>query len=229
MNPLVVFGFRNVVTRENIYSLTFQHLSRYAFEDFTITKTYITSTKILSRIYSCNKKEIWVQFIFAMSACLINYLGPFFQQKFLQYVETREDGRPPIQIAYLYVLGLFTVGVVKALCDTVHLWASRRWNIRTLSMLDSEIFAKTLKRKDMSGRVSEGDSDSNEDEEDDKKDKKEDDKKNKEDEQSFSNVGKITNLMSVDADKLADIPSYLHVKYNEIIQLEFGTDFFFYF
>lgn len=223
MNPLVVFGFRNVVTRENIYALTFQHMSRYAFEDFINTKEIIASTKILYRIYSCNKKEIWIQFTFAMSSCLINYLGPFFQQKFLQYVELKDD-RPPIQVAYLYVLGLFTVGVVKALCDTVHLWASRRWNIRTLSMLDSEIFSKTLKRKDMSGRVSgEEEKDEEEDDSDDKKDK--DGKKKEEAAQSFSNVGKITNLMSVDADKLSDIPAYLHVSYTLAVVIEFTLTF----
>jgi ribosomal protein L12E/L44/L45/RPP1/RPP2 len=233
MNPLVVFGFHNTVTRENIYALTFQHLARATYEDFVDTKRFIARIKVLRRIYASNKQEIWWQFIFATLACLLGYLSPFFQQKFLEYVELKED-RPPIQRAYLYVLGLFMVAILKLLSNTVHLWMGRRWNVRTLIMLDSEIFAKTLKRKDVSGKLSkaaeaaeaaadaadaaaaeavangtvpaEGDPDKKGT----KKDKKEE---KKEEGNSYSNVGKITNLMSVDADKLADIPSYIHVSF----------------
>jgi ABC-type multidrug transport system fused ATPase/permease subunit len=230
MNPMVVFGFHNTVTRENIYALTFQHLARTTYEDFINTQKHFDRMKVLRRLYSSNKREIWCQFIFSTLACLFGYLSPFFQQKFLEYIEKKED-RPPIQTVYLYVIGLFLVAIIKLLCNTVQLWMGRRWNIRTLIMLDSEIFAKTLKRKDVSGKISkaaeaaeaaadasdaaaaattnQGD-DSNKD---DKKDKKEC-KEEEEEEESFSNVGRITNLMSVDADKLSDIPSYLFVSFS---------------
>lgn len=235
MNPMVVFGFHNTVTRENIYALTFQHLARTTYEDFINTQKHFDRMKVLRRLYSSNKREIWCQFIFSTLACLFGYLSPFFQQKFLEYIEKKED-RPPIQTVYLYVIGLFLVAIIKLLCNTVQLWMGRRWNIRTLIMLDSEIFAKTLKRKDVSGKISkaaeaaeaaadasdaaaaattnQGD-DSNKD---DKKDKKEC-KEEEEEEESFSNVGRITNLMSVDADKLSDIPSYLFMIYNAPLEI----------
>lgn len=212
MNPLVVFGFHNVVTRENIYGMTFQHLSRTAYADFVDTKQFMARARVLGRIYRANRSTIWFQFIFAMAACGVAYLSPFFQQKFLEYIEKYEE-RSSIQTAYLYVLGLFLVGIVKLLCNSVQLWMGRRWNIRTLIMLDSEIFAKTLKRKDMSGKLSKA-AEAAEEEADGKKDGKKDTKKKdaKEDEEeTFSNVGKITNLMSVDADKLSDVPSYVFV------------------
>lgn len=228
MNPMVVFGFHNTVTRENLYALTFQHLSRTTYEDFVNTQKYFDRIKVLRRIYSCNKREIWCQFIFSTLACLFGYLSPFFQQKFLEYIETKEN-RPPIQTVYLYVLGLFLVAVVKLLCNTVQLWMGRRWNIRTLVMLDSEIFAKTLKRKDVSGKVTKnaeaeetaasaesGAANKGNAETADAKDKKE---PKKEEEESFSNVGRITNLMSVDADKLSDIPSYIFMIYNAPLEI----------
>ncbi|OAD09018.1 hypothetical protein MUCCIDRAFT_32834, partial [Mucor lusitanicus CBS 277.49] len=214
MNPLVVFGFHNVVTRENIYGMTFQHLSRTAYADFVDTKQFMARARVLGRIYRANRSTIWFQFIFAMAACGVAYLSPFFQQKFLEYIEKYEE-RSSIQTAYLYVLGLFLVGIVKLLCNSVQLWMGRRWNIRTLIMLDSEIFAKTLKRKDMSGKLSKA-AEAAEEEADGKKDGKKDTKKKdaKEDEEeTFSNVGKITNLMSVDADKLSDVPSYVFMMY----------------
>lgn len=214
MNPLVVFGFHNVVTRENIYAMTFQHLSRTTYADFVDTKQFMARARVLGRIYRANKSTIWYQFSFAMAACGVAYLSPFFQQKFLEYIELYEE-RSSIQTAYLYVLGLFLVGIVKLLCNSVQLWMGRRWNIRTLIMLDSEIFSKTLKRKDMSGKLSKA-AEAAEEEADGKKNtKKKDDKKAKkeEEEETFSNVGKITNLMSVDADKLSDVPSYIFMMY----------------
>ncbi|KAI8098172.1 uncharacterized protein B0P05DRAFT_520779 [Gilbertella persicaria] len=207
MNPLVVFGFHNPVTRKNIYAMTFQHLSRSAYADFVNTKNFINHTKVLRRIYSSNKQEIWLQFVFATTACVIGYLAPFFQQKLLEYFEHTENRTSGShQMAYLYVLGMFTVGVVKLLCNSVQLWVGRRWNVRTFIMLDSEIFSKTLRRKDMLGKVSkvaEKETDETKNDED----------KEKDEHGSFSNVGKITNLMSIDADHLSNIPAFIHMIY----------------
>ncbi|KAI8979837.1 hypothetical protein BDF20DRAFT_871958 [Mycotypha africana] len=211
MNPLVVFGFRNIVTRDNIYALPFQQVSRAAYKDFSATKKFIYHAKILRRIYSCNKQIVWYQFIFSISACLISYLGPFFQQKFLHYVELRTN-RPPIETAYMYIICLFLVGMAKLTCDNIQLYVGRRLNVRTLIMLDSEIYAKTLKRKDMTGKVV-NDNDSN------KNDKTNAARKQEKEELSLSNVGKVTNLMSVDADKLADIPSYMHLLYTAPVEV----------
>ncbi|CEP09787.1 hypothetical protein [Parasitella parasitica] len=197
MNPLVVFGFHNVITRENIYAMTFQHLCRPAYEDFVDTAVFMARAKVLHRIYRANKSTIWYQFIFSMIACFVAYLSLFFQQKFLQYIEQHDD-KAPIQTAYLYVLGFFLVGLVKMLCSSIHMWMGRRWNIRTLIMLDSEIFCKTLKRKDMSGKLS---------------------KVNDDEQESFSNMGKITNLMSVDADKLSDIPNFIIIIYTAPVEI----------
>ncbi|KAI9257101.1 hypothetical protein EDC94DRAFT_615397 [Helicostylum pulchrum] len=220
MNALVIFGFHNTVTRDSIYALTFQHLARTAYEDFVNTSHFFARIKVLRRLYSSNKKEIWGQFIFSTLACLFGYLSPFFQQKILEYIEIDEN-RPSIQIAYMYVFCLFLVGIVKLLCNTIQLWMGRRWNIRTLIMLDSEIFSKTLKRKDVSGKLAKADDEKEADENDKNKDnvkeKKEDAKQ--EEEGSFSNVGKITNLMSVDADKLADITCYIFMVYNAPLEV----------
>lgn len=226
MNPLVVFGFSNVVTRENIYAMTFQHLSRTVYEDFVNTKKFMAHARVLGRIYKSNTSAIWCQFIFSMLACFVAYLSPFFQQKFLEYIELYEN-RPPIQTAYLCVLGLFMVGIIKLMCNSVQLWVGRRWNIRTLIMLDSEIFSKTLKRKDMSGKLSKAAEEETDDKNKDGKKKK--DTAEEEEGESFSNVGKITNLMSVDADKLSDIPSYIFVMYPTSIQVCFILTWLFFF
>jgi hypothetical protein len=86
---------------------------------------------------------------------------------------------------------MFIVSLSKLLCNSIQLYAGRRWNVRTICMLDAEIYEKTLKRKDMSGRV--------------------DEQKDGPDEEAVSSTGKITNLMSLDADRIADLPAYIMV------------------
>ncbi|KAG0174280.1 hypothetical protein DFQ28_000118 [Apophysomyces sp. BC1034] len=207
VNKLVLRGFSNTVAQADLYSMTFQHLSRTVYDDYLATKKTTAQTNVLLRLYRSNCGVIWVQVIFSTASVLVAYASPYFQQKFLEYLEN-PNGRP-ISIAYVYVFGLFSVAIVKLLCDGLQLWAGRRWNIRTMTMLDTELLEKTLKRRDMSGKVGntekEGESDS--------KDKK------KEEAASFSNTGKITNLMAIDANSLSMLPSYIFMFYNAPLQV----------
>ncbi|KAL0089956.1 hypothetical protein J3Q64DRAFT_1878979 [Phycomyces blakesleeanus] len=194
MNPIIYFGLSNELTRENIYALTYQHLARFAFSDFCKTLASASRKQILLRIYKANRGAIWAQFIFSIAGMLVGYLSPYFQQKLLEYIADPQ-GRP-INIAYVYVFGMLAVGITKLVFNGVHLWAGRRWNVRAFAMLDAEIYKKTLKRKDMSGKVE-------------KKNTKDDAKKENNTSNLFSSSGKITNLMSTDADRLADTPVYI--------------------
>ncbi|CAO3607783.1 unnamed protein product [Cunninghamella echinulata] len=197
VNALVVYGFKKAVTRDDIYSLTYHHLARFNYWEFVDTKKWLKRKQLLRRIYSANKSAIWSQFIFSSLAVSIGYLSPFFQQKFLEYIEDPK-GRP-IQTAYGFVFGMFTVSIAKLLCNNIQLYAGRRWNVRTICMLDAEIYEKTLKRKDMSGKL--------------------DDQKDGEEATSVSGTGKITNLMSLDADRIADLPAYIFMFYNAPLEL----------
>ncbi|KAL0089954.1 hypothetical protein J3Q64DRAFT_1674561 [Phycomyces blakesleeanus] len=208
MNPITYFGFSNDLTRENIYALTYQHLTRFAYEDFCDTLTFTNRKKILLRIYKSNASAIWYQLIFSNAALFISYLSPYFQQKLLEYISDPQ-GRS-INVAYVYVLGMFAVGLIKPCFNGINLWLSRRWNVRTYSMLNSEIYTKTLKRKDTSGKTA---LKTGKDDEDDEDEDPENDKK------PFSSIGKITNLMSMDSDYLADLPCYIYMLYNSPVEV----------
>jgi hypothetical protein len=198
MSPLIFLSRKTTIDPKNLYSLTFQQLPRSAHQDFTATLNKIANNKIARRLYGSNKAEIIGQVVFSTVGVILGYLTPYFQQKLLEFIENR-DGRP-ILLAYQYVFGGFVVTVIKTIVLGISLYAGRRWDIRTRGMLCAEIFSKTMKRKDMSGKVT-----PEEDEEN-----KENDKK---DENAFSNSGKITNLMSVDSDLLADFGNFCPVRF----------------
>ncbi|KAI8065671.1 P-loop containing nucleoside triphosphate hydrolase protein [Gongronella butleri] len=198
MQPLVSYGYRHVITRKDIFSMSTNHLARFAYLDFKSTRERMAAKRLLMRLYVSNKTSIWLQFVFSTLAVLVSYLTPYFQYQFLEYID-KPEGRP-IQVAYTYVIGMFSVSLLKLACNNIQLYYGRRWNVRTLSMLDAEIYEKTLRRKDMSGKVNEeGD--------------------NKEDSDKVSGTGKITNLMAIDADRLSDLPSYIFMFYNAPVEV----------
>lgn len=98
--------------------------------------------------------------------------------------------------AYLYALLALGCSILKALCDLIHLWHSRRGNVRINSELTAAIYDKALRRKDISGVI--GEKAEDESKKDDKKGDKKDDKKDKKEKKSNADTGKVVNLMSSD-------------------------------
>ncbi|KAL0092116.1 P-loop containing nucleoside triphosphate hydrolase protein [Phycomyces blakesleeanus] len=203
MNSIIYFGFSNDLRQSNLYSLNYQQISRFAFKEFIDTIKFTNRKSIFLRTCKANKGVIVVQLFFSIAATLLKYMNPFFQQKLLEYI-TDSKGLP-LSTAYTFVFGMFSVGVGEVLFNGISLWAGRRWNIRIFMMLDAEIYAKTLKHKDMSGKVE-------------KKTPEGQDEKSKK-EKPFSSVGKITNLMSFDADRLADFPLNATMLYTSPLEI----------
>jgi hypothetical protein len=73
-------------------------------------------------------------------------------------------------------------------------------------MLNAEIYAKSLRRKDATGFA---------------KTAEKEDGDTSEEVVSESTTGKITNLMSVDAERLAEMSSYIHVGFLQICVIYF--------
>ncbi|KAI9260598.1 hypothetical protein BDA99DRAFT_86302 [Phascolomyces articulosus] len=239
VNPLVTFGFSNPISRNDLYPLTHQHRARYAHENFTaaikenVSPTRITTGRmirqLLYRIYKANEKSIWVQFIFSNAAVLISYLNPYFQQLFLEYIEQKKENTSSpttLHVAYGYVLMMFLAALGKMLFTSIQLYVGRRWNIRTLCMLDAEIYAKALRRKDTyttteSSKKKDGPTE----------DKDEGNEMNKNDEDhgdANNGIGKITNLMSLDADHIADLPAYIFMFYNAPLEMVIAMIYLYY-
>lgn len=208
MTPLVLFGSKQTLKREDIYTLSVQHRARWNYIDFQDTLKKTASYNVLRRLIMASWDSALLQLILSNVTVGVSYALPYFLQKFLEYLEN-PNGRP-LSTAYFFVFMMFVCSVVKMLVATVHLFYGRRWNVRAYNQLDAEIFAKTLKRKDVAGKVEatnkEGKKEKKEDEEDD-------------DVGAISNVGKITNLMSVDADRLGIMPSFINMFYNSPVEI----------
>ena len=100
--------------------------------------------------------------------------------------------------AFFYVLGLFVTNSAQSLCLQQALYIGRIFSIRIQSIVVGEVFSKSLRRRDQSGSSSSENG------------KEVVDKKEK------SNVN---NLLSVDAQKVAEIAAYIFYIYCYPIQI----------
>lgn len=198
MNPfLTQLRQAPTVYAQDLWALTRQHRAKECHRDFECIESGEGPFSLLYQIYQSNRHAIWFQCITSLGAVLSHYSNPFFLDKFLQYIE--DPAGRPLQIAYLYCLGMFAGSVINTLFSSQTLLWGRRCNVRMTNMLNAEIYAKSLRRKDATGFA--------------KPAEKDDGGDNAEDTVSESTTGKITNLMSVDAERLAEMSSYIHVSF----------------
>lgn len=138
-------------------------------------------TSLAWRIYQTNKRDIWINVVFGIISSIASFGIPYYLQKLLEYIEDREG---PKEIAFLYVVGILVSDIVRSLTFGQNLYYGRRVDVRLRAMLSAEVYAKSLRRKDMTGVVSENT------------------KKG-----SQSDTGNITNLMTVDANRISSLGS----------------------
>jgi hypothetical protein len=124
--------------------------------------------------------------------------------------DTPSQDAQEISRAYIYAALAFLASVCKGQSDAQHLWFGRRAQTRIRNELIAEIYEKALKRKDFSGIVnSKTAAQSGKDVKSPsgKKEAKEDESK------SGANIGKIVQLMSGDAGRVAGMTSGMYMLY----------------
>ena len=175
--------------------------------------------------------DLILDFSLTVLSIFFNYAGPFFLKRILDAVsipatEHKSEGlffqvliyaritdatapdptRPltPRELraqALVYAILAFVCTCLKAQADVQHLWYGRRAATRTRSELMAAIYDKALKRRDASGLAMK-----DKEPKDDKKDEEKKDTKS-------ANTGKIVNLMSGDANRVAMMATAAYMIY----------------
>ncbi|KAG0213872.1 hypothetical protein BGX28_003296 [Mortierella sp. GBA30] len=190
MNDLMWDGYARALESEYLPNLTDQMRARPMYRIFARTRLYFQNTfepSLLWRIYITNRRDIWINFVFGVISSIASFGMPLFLQKLLEYIE---EPHGPKEIAYLYVFGMLVSDIIKSLTFGQNLYYGRRVDVRLRAMLSAEVYAKSLRRKDMTGIVSE-------------RSKK----------WARSDTGMITNLMAVDANRVSSLASSIFFLY----------------
>ncbi|RUS32865.1 LOW QUALITY PROTEIN: hypothetical protein BC938DRAFT_473988, partial [Jimgerdemannia flammicorona] len=192
-------------------------------------------SSLLWRIFAANGPDILRQSYFSVVYMLLDFANPVLLSRLLAFMQSPERRRDPTQreLAYLYIVGMMVVALWRTVYASQMFLYARSLELRIRAMLDSELYAKSLRRRDMTGMVQKekGENDGAEDPKKDtaesngkgKDDKK--DKKNNEKDENSADTGKITNLMAVDTHRIAGIFGFLYFLYNSPVSIAIGIYF----
>ncbi|KAF9132827.1 hypothetical protein BGW39_011213 [Mortierella sp. 14UC] len=195
VNPLVYLGYRRPLQDADLPDIEVLDYSTHSIRRYDLVK----EDSLFWSLFKVLKGEFFAQFLWAVPWCVFINVSPYCLNKIIEYVECKDCG-PPTAVQYLYVFGLLFSSLLESLTDQQALHIGRRIFVHTISICNAEVFAKSLRRKDM---ASPADKEEGEKEGD---DKKKDGSLN------------IANLIAVDVKKL-EIPfSYVFYLYGFPIQ-----------
>ncbi|KAF9095081.1 hypothetical protein BGX29_009172 [Mortierella sp. GBA35] len=202
MNDIMWDGYERALELEFLPSLTDQMRARPMYRVFARTRSYLqeqAQRSLLWRIYTSNKRDIWINIVFGVVSSVASFGMPYFMNKLLSYMDIDKPDKP-MEIAYLYVVGILVSDILKSITFGQNLYYGRRVDVRLRAMLSAEVYAKALRRKDMTGIVSENT------------------KKG-----ARSDSGMITNLMAVDTQRIANMGSSFFFLYTGPLEISLGV------
>ncbi|KAF9980622.1 hypothetical protein BGZ75_008239 [Mortierella antarctica] len=195
VNPLVYLGYKRSLQDVDLPNLETSDYSYYTLRHF---RTFAGST-FTRKLLKSLRWEFFVQFMWALPFCILVNASPYCLNRIVQYIECKECG-PPTASNYIWVFGLLGASIFESLTQQAALHKGRRIYVHATSICNAEVFAKSLRRKDMASPADKTDEDGEEVE-------------NKKD-----GSMNISNLVAVDIKKLESPFSYFYLLYGYPIQ-----------
>lgn len=126
------------------------------------------SKTFAGRLMKTLSGEFFVQFLWSLPWCVLVNASPYCLNKIIEYIECT-DCRAPTSANYMWVFGLLFASIFESLAMQAALHKGRRIYVHTVSICNAQVFAKTLRRKDMAAPAENTDEDGKEKKEEDKK------------------------------------------------------------
>lgn len=188
MNSLLYNALKKPLDADQLWALPLRQRAQENFRFFQTTKPL---GNLVKRIYRANRRSIHLQFATAITAVALHYANPLLLYKLIRYIEDPSDQQP--ETGYLYCAAIFVFNILSTLVASQTLMWGRRWHITMINMLNSEIYAHTLRL----GRAGTKDALKMEDEQ--------------HADMDDTSQNRRASLLSHDTERLAELASYLHV------------------
>ncbi|KAG0245754.1 hypothetical protein BGX31_006228 [Mortierella sp. GBA43] len=222
-NGTIKIGSRKTLSISDLPELLPQLRAKTVWSQFQVFTNSRPSTTLLNRVLWFHALSFFWQLTFVVLSTLLDFAVPYLLKLFLDYISNR---RAPPKVAYLYIILIFIAQVLRSLCQSQMFYMGRKINVSLGSLLNAEIYAKTLTRRDMSGLVDRQKKDDSINDSNGKgkaanngKDSKSD--KTKDDGPASS--GKVVNLMSTDTVRVAGVCNFWHIGVSSPIGIALGT------
>ncbi|GMK54458.1 hypothetical protein CspeluHIS016_0110440 [Cutaneotrichosporon spelunceum] len=221
MNPLITKWSSMPMNEEDLPTLSETLRTRQLFDLFQS----IRKSKLLWKILAANRFDVFMDCLFTLASVIFNYLSPFLLKKILDGITTFTS--KSITEAYLFASAALLASILKAVSDLIHLWHSRRANVRVRAQLISAIYHKALLRKDTAGVVApkEKEEATGRDEAKGEAKPKAGIKAKEEEKSETADTGKVVNLMSTDANMVAGVFAMAYYLYSTPIEIVVASVF----
>ncbi|KAI9244357.1 ABC transporter type 1, transmembrane domain-containing protein [Phascolomyces articulosus] len=219
MNSLLYSGYKKALDVDQLWALPFRQRAKENYRHFrNIARSSWGSKKsLIMLIYRANQKSIHFQFMTAILAVGFHYANPFFLYRLLTFIQTPEEFPP--QSGYLYCVAIFVCNIISTLIASQTLLWGRRWHVTMNNMLNSEIYARTLK---LGRRMDETSPSSS------KMGGQQQEWSNGTGDMDENMTSRRASLMSEDTERLAELASYLHIFYTCPLEIIAGVVFLYY-
>ncbi|KAJ1831821.1 Transporter of the ATP-binding cassette (ABC) [Coemansia sp. RSA 2711] len=211
MDPMIWLGYKRPLDPKDLYDLTPEDHSertcaRWQAEGRQYVRRYGRDGRSLTRRLAWFfRYRLALQCLWTLAHTVFIFASPFLLRHILAYMEdptlySREQ-------AFWYVTGLLAAGTLGTVCQSQALWIGRKIGLQIKAIVIGDVYAKSLRRMDAAtgdakdcaatGGTASTDSASEDAPQD----------------EGMSSMGKITNLMAVDAHKVSEVSAYLHMLY----------------
>ncbi|PFH45643.1 hypothetical protein AMATHDRAFT_44023 [Amanita thiersii Skay4041] len=222
--PLIQKGRLVTLNEEDVWNLSITMQSRPLFQRFN----EFHQASLLRRFWVANAFDFLFDLVLTIITIMFTYTGPFFLKQILDLIDTPHLTIESRAKAYIYALLAFVCTMAMVQIKAQHAWLARRIGIRMRSELMASIYDKALKRKDSSGIVDNIKRDEKLTENpvpqatNNNRSKKQETERKYDitgNPQAGADVGKIVNLMAVDANMVAEIVCNLYIVYGVPFEL----------
>ncbi|KAF5021218.1 hypothetical protein F66182_6737 [Fusarium sp. NRRL 66182] len=239
VDAIVYKGWKAPMEMEHVWNLLPKDKAAAVIADYRQMKRTGSLAMHLLKYF---KRDLLIQCALAVLAGLFTFAPTLLLKVILEFVENHESGndKQPINVLWLYVIGLPVVDLIRSYADNQALWIGRKICIRVRALIIGDIYAKALRRKASAGKdkVLLGDDQPKPTKDEETQDgfigkikralsmKKDDKKASVNDAESANvslkddkkddaddeqaNLGTIINLMSIDSFKISEVTAYLH-------------------
>ncbi|OAQ80527.1 ATP-dependent bile acid permease [Purpureocillium lilacinum] len=147
VDAIVYQGWKKSLELEDVWNLLPKDKAAAVIADYRQLKKTGALTWHLLKFF---KGMLFYQCFLAFLSGLFTFAPTLLLRAILEYVE--EPDMAPINVLWLYVIGMPVLDTIRSFADGMALWTGRKICIRVRAIIIGDIYAKALRRKAASGK-----------------------------------------------------------------------------
>lgn len=147
VDAIVWQGWKEAMEINHVWNLLPKDKAATVIADYRLLKRTGSLALHLVKYF---KGLLFLQCGLAVIAGFFTFAPTLLLKAILEYVE--HPNRAPINVLWLYVIGLPLLDMTRSVCDNMALWIGRKICIRVRAIIIGDIYAKALRRKAAAGK-----------------------------------------------------------------------------